>query len=199
MMLKIGVLSLQGAIEEHERSLISAAAKLEIDLEVNRVILPQEIQRVDGLVLPGGETTAMINIGTRNGMLDAVRSRLTEGLPTFGTCAGAILLSKEVRRSVHSKTTEGAFPFLDIEILRNGYGSQRDSFSTLLSLNGQEKKFHGIFIRAPLISSVGNQVKVLSFFDNNPVLIQQGNILASTFHPELTENSIIHEHFLKII
>ncbi|MHA2171820.1 MAG: pyridoxal 5'-phosphate synthase glutaminase subunit PdxT [Candidatus Kariarchaeaceae archaeon] len=197
--MKIGVLSLQGAIEEHERSLTSAANKLEIDLEVNRVILPKEIQQVDGLVLPGGESTAMIKIGTKNGMLDAVRSRLTNGLPTFGTCAGAILLSKEVRASVNSTITEGAFPFLDVEILRNGYGSQRDSFSTQLTLINQEKKFHGVFIRAPVFSTIGNQVKVLSSFNNNPVLIQQGNILASTFHPELTENSTIHEYFLKII
>ena len=197
--LKIGILSLQGAIEEHERSIQNAADNLEIKIEVKRVILPSEIEDIDGLVMPGGESSAMILIGSKNGMLNAVKSKIIEGLPVFGTCAGAILLSRIVKRNQNSDSTEGAFPYLDIEILRNGYGRQVDSFSTMLILNDEEEPFEGIFIRAPKIKIIGNKVISHSKLKNDPVFIQEGKIIATTFHPELTDDSRIHELFLKLI
>ena len=197
--LKIGILSLQGAIEEHERSIQNAADNLEIKIEVKRVILPSEIEDIDGLVMPGGESSAMILIGSKNGMLNAVKSKIIGGLPVFGTCAGAILLSRIVKRNQNSDSTEGAFPYLDIEILRNGYGRQVDSFSTMLILNDEEEPFEGIFIRAPKIKIIGNKVISHSKLKNDPVFIQEGKIIATTFHPELTDDSRIHELFLKLI
>jgi 5'-phosphate synthase pdxT subunit len=195
----IGILSLQGAIEEHEKSIIKAAENLKIDLQTKRVILPDEIEDIDGLIMPGGESSAMILIGTKNGMLDAVRSKIKEGLPVFGTCAGAILLSTKVRRNDNSELTEGAFPFLNIELVRNGYGRQVDSFSTMVDLNKVENKFEGVFIRAPRIRSIGNEVNSLAEIKGDPVYVQQDNILATTFHPELTNDTRIHEKFLQMI
>ena len=198
-MIKIGILSLQGAIEEHESSLQKAAEKMNIDIALSRVILPQEIENIDGIVMPGGESSAMILIGTRNGMLDALMKKLNNSLPAFGTCAGAILLTKKVRRTTSSSFMEGAFPLLNIEVLRNGYGRQAESFSTLLDIKIIENTFECIFIRAPVIQKINEGVKALAYFRDDPVLIQQDNLLVSTFHPELTNDSRIHEMFLKIV
>ncbi len=197
--LKIGILSLQGAIEEHERSIQNAADKLNLEIEITRVILPKEIEDIDGLVIPGGESSAMILIGSKNGMLEAVKSKISEGLPVFGTCAGAILLAKSVKRNQDSESKQGAFPFLEIEILRNGYGRQVNSFSTMIKFQNEEDLFEGIFIRAPRVSMIGDTVIPHAIFRDSPVYIQQGNIIATTFHPELTEDSRIHELFLKLI
>lgn len=197
--LKIGILSLQGAIEEHERSVQNAANKLNLEIEIKRVILPKEIEDIDGLVIPGGESGAMILIGSKNGMLNAVKSKIGEGLPVFGTCAGAILLSKSVKLTKDSESKQGAFPFLDIEIFRNGYGRQVNSFSTLMKVQNEEDPFEGIFIRAPKIDKIGDSVIPHASLKDSPVYIQQGNIIATTFHPELTEDSRIHQLFLKLI
>ncbi|MCY3410229.1 MAG: pyridoxal 5'-phosphate synthase glutaminase subunit PdxT [Candidatus Heimdallarchaeota archaeon] len=196
----IGILGIQGAIVEHEQALRRAAADLRMEIEILHIVLPEELDKIDGIVMPGGESTAMILIGRKNGMLQAVRSKLEGGLPAFGTCAGAILMAKSVRRNEESPESEGAFPFLDINILRNGYGRQKDSFSThLLSEYFGEEPLPAVFIRAPIIKSVGDNVETLLTFQNHPVLIKQGNILASTFHPELTNDSRIHKEFLKQI
>ncbi|MFV2015825.1 MAG: pyridoxal 5'-phosphate synthase glutaminase subunit PdxT [Candidatus Heimdallarchaeota archaeon] len=195
----VGILSLQGAIEEHEKLLITAAKKLNIELRTKRVILPKEIENIDGLIMPGGESTAMILIGSKNGMLDALRTKIKNGLPVFGTCAGAILLSNNVKRTENSESTKGAFPFLDIEILRNGYGRQADSFSTNLQINGNSEPFEGVFIRAPRINSIGEGVISYSSLRGDTVFFRQGNIMATTFHPELTNDTRIHEQFLKLI
>ena len=130
-------------------------------------------------------------------MLDAVRIKLKNGLPAFGTCAGAILLSKNVRRTQDSSVDQGAFPILDLEIIRNGYGRQRESFSTTLNIHDQE--FHSIFIRAPVFSKVNEGVEVLASIDDDPVFVRQGNVFATTFHPELSDDSRIHEMFLESV
>ncbi|MHA2502975.1 MAG: pyridoxal 5'-phosphate synthase glutaminase subunit PdxT [Candidatus Kariarchaeaceae archaeon] len=193
----IGVLGLQGAIEDHEETLRRAAENLEIDLDLRRVILPDEIEAVDGLVMPGGESTAMTLIGKRNGMLDAVRKRLADGLPAFGTCAGAILLSERVRRTSESEEKPGAFPFLHAEIFRNGYGRQKESFSTAINIEGEE--FRAIFIRAPVFGELGDEVETVASVEGDPVFIRQGNIFATTFHPELAHDTRIHEMFLQSV
>ena len=193
----IGVLGLQGAIEDHEKSVTLAAEKLGIELDLRRVILPKEIEEVDGLIMPGGESTAMTLIGSKNGMIDAVNKKLDEGLPAFGTCAGAILLSKRVRRKAGSDETSGAFPYLVAEIYRNGYGRQRDSFTTNIQLKGID--FKAIFIRAPVFGLLGKGVEVLAQVENDPVFIKQENIFATTFHPELAGDTKIHEIFLKAV
>ena len=198
-MIKVGILSLQGAIESHEEALSKAAKELNQEIEITRVILPEELQEVHGIVIPGGESTAMNIIGMKSGILQAVRKRLQDGLPAFGTCAGAILLSKSVKRTYESQEMEGIFPYLDIEIIRNGYGRQKDSFSTNLHIKGVNQDVPGIFIRAPVISKTSSQVEVLASVAENPVLVKERNIFASTFHPELSESSEIHKLFLQLV
>jgi 5'-phosphate synthase pdxT subunit len=196
-MINIGILGLQGAIEEHEAAIANAANKKGIVINVKRVILPEDLIDIDGIIMPGGESTAMILIGERNGMLNAVREKIRQGMPVFGTCAGAILLSQQVRRNASSPVKEGAFPFLDIEILRNGYGRQVDSFTIDLNIKDQDKPFRGVFIRAPVISHISDEIEVLSEVRNSPVFIRYNKIFATTFHPELTNDSLIHELFLE--
>lgn len=198
-MIKIGVLGLQGAIEEHEESLRKAADELNTDIEIVRLVLPEQLKEIDGIVIPGGESTAMKLIGTKNGMLKKVKSSLDRGMPAFGTCAGAILLSKKVKKTDDSEPIQGTLPVLDIEILRNGYGRQKDSFSTDLSLKSKDKPFHGIFIRAPIISNTKDNVEILAEYDNHPVFVKQNNLFATSFHPELTKDTRIHNLFLKFI
>lgn len=198
MVLKIGLLGLQGAIEEHEVAVMNAGRTLGLEVQVSRVTLPEQLEGLDGIILPGGESTAMIKQGTRSGLLPRLNSMLAQNFPAFGTCAGAILLSKKVRRTEDSPVTQGAFPFLDIEILRNGYGSQRDSFSTDLMIKGFEEPFEGVFIRAPIISEPGTS-EVLASTRGYPVFVRSGKIMVTTFHPELTEDTRIHSLFLKSI
>ncbi len=193
----VGILGLQGAIVEHETALINAARNMNMDIKLKRIVEPSDLDAIDGLVMPGGESTAMILIGSKNGMLDAVINFLEKGKPAFGTCAGAILLSKDVKRGENMEGKKGAFPFMDTEILRNGYGRQVDSFSTELDMQGG--KFKGIFIRAPIINSVGKDVEVLIEFMGKPVFVRQNKLIATTFHPELTDDTRIHEVFLKLI
>lgn len=193
----IGLLGIQGAIEEHERALLHAGADLGLNIELRRVTLPDHLEGLAGLVIPGGESTAMIKQGTRSGLLSILNKMLNNGFPIFGTCAGAILLAKHVKKTTESPITNGAFPYLDIEILRNGYGTQKDSFT--MKFQVLEKEFEGVFIRAPIISSVGKTVEILAEARGNPVFVKAGNVIATTFHPELTEDSRIHEIFLQII
>ncbi|MDH5401690.1 MAG: pyridoxal 5'-phosphate synthase glutaminase subunit PdxT [Candidatus Heimdallarchaeota archaeon] len=196
-MLKIGILGLQGAIEEHENALLSASKALNVPISLIRLLNPEDLEGIHGIVIPGGESSAMILIGNKTGMLQAVKNKIESGTPAFGTCAGAILLSKRVRRTLNSEVSEGAFPVVDIEILRNGYGRQRDSFSTVINI--EDKPFEAIFIRAPIINTVSNHVEILSLYQDKAVIIQQGNILVSTFHPELSNDNLIHRKFLQII
>ena len=198
MYLKIGVLALQGAIEEHIHILKTAGKKIDVDVEVVRVINPIDLDDLDGLIMPGGESTSMTLIGGKTGMLDAVLAKIVD-LPTFGTCAGAILLSKKTKRNENTDVQDGVFPLLNAQILRNGYGRQRDSFSTNLSIKSFDDPFEGIFIRAPKFESINGSIEVLASVRDNPVLIRQENILAATFHPELTNDTRIHEYFLKMV
>ena len=195
--MNIGLLGLQGAIDEHDVAIKNAGISLGLKISTTRVTLPEHLEGLDGIILPGGESTAMIKQGTRSGLLQRLNEMLNQGFPAFGTCAGAILLSKRVRRNPESPLTEGAFPFLDIEILRNGYGTQKDSFSVSLEVKNFSKKFEGVFIRAPIISSYDPTVEVLSEVRGNAVLVRSSKIMASTFHPELTSDTRIHQIFLE--
>jgi len=169
--LKIGVLALQGAFIEHIKMLELLGVQA---IEVRK---KNDLKNLDGLIIPGGESTTM------NLLIGQIKSEMKK-LPIFGTCAGAILLAQH--------------GFIDMEVERNAYGTQLDSFEDDLEFEGQ--KFHGVFIRAPKIKKVGKNVEVLvRNSDDEIVLVQQNNYLASTFHPELTKNTKIHEYFLKMI
>jgi len=186
--MKIGVLALQGSIQDH----IKILKKCKV--EAVKVKSPEELHDIDGLIIPGGESTTISKLMKLYGLDTAIKKRYSEGMAIYGTCAGAILLAKEIVNEKMPKLS-----LMDISVKRNEYGRQIDSFETDLSIHGFDKPFRGVFIRAPVINSYFNGSKILSEFGNNPVMIQQGNLLVTTFHPELTDDKRVHEYFLGIV
>ena len=153
-----------------------------------------DLEGLDGVVLPGGESTTMTMLMERVGLLGPLRGAIAEGLPTLATCAGMIVLAREVSDGMADQKGLG---LLDIAVRRNGYGRQADSFEADVQVAGLEgKAFHAVFIRSPLVESTGN-VEVLGAYEGHPVAVRQGNILALCFHPELTSDLRLHRLFLK--
>lgn len=185
--MRIGVLALQGSFKEHIEMLKKCNA------EPVSVKLPEDLQNADGLIIPGGESTAIGNLMQRHGLDKEIAKRHKCGMAVYGTCAGAILLSKNIMKS-----RQPTLGLLDVSIKRNDYGRQIDSFETELDI-GKIGKFKGIFIRAPVIEKISGGVKILSKLNDNPVLIQNNDILASTFHPELTNDKRVHEYFIGLV
>lgn len=186
--MRIGVVAIQGDFAEH------MAMLQRLNVEPVKVRLPQDLEGLDGVIIPGGESTTIGIVGTRYGLLDALRERIEEGLPVFGTCAGAILLAKTILESDQPR-----IGVLDIVINRNAYGRQKDSFeANILVPRLGEVPVRGVFIRAPVIEAVGPEVEALAELDEKPVLVQQGHIVAATFHPELTDDTRLHRYFLRL-
>lgn len=185
--MRIGVLALQGDFREHIEMLKKCSAN------AVSVRLPEDLEDVSGLIIPGGESTAIGNLMQRNGLDKEIIKKHKQGMAIYGTCAGAILLAKDIIGSGQPR-----LGLLDVSIKRNDYGRQIDSFEAELDIE-KVGKFSGIFIRAPVIEEVHNGVQVLSKFNGKPVLIQKSDILASTFHPELTGDKRIHEYFVEIV
>jgi 5'-phosphate synthase pdxT subunit len=184
----IGVVAIQGDFAEHIEMLHR------LGVEAKKVRLPQDLEGVDGVIIPGGESTTLGIVGSRYGLLDALRERILDGLPTFGTCAGAIILAKTILESDQPR-----IGVMDIVVNRNAYGRQKDSFEANIFVPRLwEVPARGVFIRAPVIEAVGEGVEVLAELDGKPVFVQQGNIIATTFHPELTDDTRIHRYFLRI-
>ena len=179
----VGILALQGDFQAHEKALEAAGANtLQVRSE-------EELNRVDGLVIPGGESTTMLKLLGYMNLLEPLR-KFAEEKPIFGTCAGAILLANQVE-SPKQESLEA----IDMTIERNAYGRQIDS--RVASIEYEGKPLEAVFIRAPIIRRTGPGVKVLAEYEGTPVLIEQGKHLASTFHPELTGDSRVHELFLR--
>ncbi|MFT8813593.1 pyridoxal 5'-phosphate synthase glutaminase subunit PdxT [Oenococcus sp.] len=187
MTVKIGVLALQGAVSEHVKALEKSGA------QAVTVKHPAELSGLDGLVLPGGESTTMRRLMDRSGLFEAVK-KFAETKAVFGTCAGLILMAKQIegRKGPH-------LGLLDIDVKRNAFGSQVDSFQTTLDIKDVAENFDGIFIRAPYIKSVADNVQVLSTYEDHIVACRQGRFLACAFHPELAGDSRFHDYFVKII
>jgi len=182
---KIGVLALQGDFEAHQRALERAGA------EAVQVRSASDLEQVDGLVIPGGESTTMWKLLEEEGLVEPLR-QFAGRRPIFGTCAGAILLASEV-----ANPPQPSLGLVDIGIERNGYGRQLDSRIARLETQGQENGLEAIFIRAPIIRRVGGDAKVLASYQGDPVLVEQGRHLVATFHPELTEDTRVHLRFLE--
>lgn len=181
---KIGVLALQGDFEKHETALQRAGA------EPIQVRSAADLDRVDGLIIPGGESTTMLKLLEEEKLLEPLRE-FGRRRPIFGTCAGAILLASEVLNP-----PQASLGLMDIEVERNAYGRQLDSRIARLTPQGIEGDLEAVFIRAPIIRRVGDQVKVLASYQGDPVLVEQGRLLVATFHPELTDDPRIHRMFL---
>jgi 5'-phosphate synthase pdxT subunit len=196
--LRLGVVALQGAVSEHVELLKAALSRLGLDGAVELVKKPAELERVQGIVIPGGESTVIGRVAERTGLLKALKERIEGGLPVFGTCAGAILLAKEVYDAKVGRVQQPLIGVMDIKVVRNYYGRQKESFEVDLKISAiGDKLFRGVFIRAPAIEAVGDKVKVLAVYEGLPVLVQQDKMLAATFHPELTTDTRIHEYFIK--
>ena len=187
--MKVGVLALQGAFARHSEVLTGLGV---VPLEVRT---PGDLDAVDAMVVPGGESTTMSMLLDSSGLRPSLAERLADGLPVLGTCAGMILLAVRV---TDGRDDQRSFGAIDIDVRRNGYGRQVDSFEDQLSVMGLDGPFHGVFIRAPVVERVGQDVEVLATVDGVPVLCREGAVLVSSFHPEMSGDGRIHERFLDL-
>jgi len=187
--LKIGVLGLQGDVREHIEMLQL------LGVETLVVKLPEDLQLVDGLIIPGGESTTMIRIMKEVEMYEPLKEKINKGFPVYGTCAGMILLANRVKDS-----DQLTLQVLDVEVERNAYGRQIESFEVDINVpEFGEKPFRAVFIRAPKIVELGNNVEVLAKYEDAPVFVRENNVMATSFHPELTKDTRIHEYFIKMV
>jgi 5'-phosphate synthase pdxT subunit len=191
----IGVLALQGDVREHLAMLEQSGAR------AVRVRRPAELHDVDGLVMPGGESTTMVKLARAFDVLDPLRSRVREGLPAFGTCAGMILLADRIEDGVPGQETVGG---LDVVVRRNAFGRQVDSFEAELGVTEFDESFHAMFIRAPWVEKVGADVQVVATVAAGPqagriVAVRQANVLATSFHPEITGDRRFHALFVSMV
>jgi pyridoxal 5'-phosphate synthase pdxT subunit len=185
--LTIGVLAVQGNFREH------AAMLRRLGADVVEVRKPEQLERLNGLVVPGGESTAIGRLIRLYGLEEAI-GRFVQ--PILGTCAGMILLSRNAVDAVSDQPFLGA---IDLVVRRNGYGRQVRSFEADLELPGEDEPLRGVFIRAPRVEQAGPEVEVLAELDGDPVLLRQGRILVAAFHPELTADTRVHERFLDLV
>jgi 5'-phosphate synthase pdxT subunit len=187
--MKIGVLALQGAFREH----IEALKALGVDAV--EVRLPEQLDGLDGLIIPGGESTAIGKLAVKYGLQEAIRRYAEMGKPVYGTCAGMILLSNDIGRE------QPLLGVMNVKVERNAFGRQLDSFETGISIPALgEEPFPGVFIRAPKIESIGEGVEVLAkLSDGTPVAARQDNMLVTAFHPELTDDLRFHRYFLAMV
>ena len=187
MNMQVGVLALQGAFAAHSDCLTS------IGVQSIEVRTPEQLSSVDALLMPGGESSTMSQLLEWSGLFDPIAQRIADGMPVFGTCAGMILLASEI---LDGRSDQRSFSAIDISVRRNAFGRQVDSFEA--TINSSVGEFHGVFIRAPRIEHVGDQVEVLGSINDEPVLVRQGNVLAASFHPELSNDARLHEYFVSI-
>jgi 5'-phosphate synthase pdxT subunit len=187
--MKIGVLALQGDFAAHQRVLQAAG------LDAPEVRTPAALHDLDGLVIPGGESTTMLRLMNIYGLVEPLRSFVANGGGVFGTCAGVILMANRV-----TNPEQPSLGFMDVDVRRNAYGRQLDSFITHLGAKPLgEQPLEAVFIRAPVVDRVGADVEVLAEQDGKPVLLRQGRHLACTFHPELTADRRVHEYFARML
>ncbi|MFA5771439.1 MAG: pyridoxal 5'-phosphate synthase glutaminase subunit PdxT [Thermoplasmata archaeon] len=197
--MKIGVLAIQGAVSEH----ITAVKKTISECKMSGTAIyakeKKDIENVDALIIPGGESTTISKFISNKKMSDIIIKRASEGMPILGTCAGSIVLAKEVSRSENMTVQPHLLKLIDVQIARNAFGRQRESFESDVEIKGFDKPFHAVFIRAPAITKTWGNCEVLAKLGDKIVMARQGNVLAVAFHPELTDDSRIHEMFLRMI
>ncbi len=187
--MKVGVLALQGDVREHVSSLIACGVE---PISVRR---SSEIDAIDALVLPGGESTTIAQLAEVFGIYDQLKNRIAEGMPVYGSCAGMILLANEI---LDAKAGQKTFGGLDITVRRNAFGRQVDSFESDIAFNdGSADLIRAVFIRAPWVEKVGAGVEVLASVENHPVAVRSTTVLATSFHPELTGDHRIHRYFIE--
>jgi 5'-phosphate synthase pdxT subunit len=200
MSLTVGVLSIQGDVQENMLSVKSAIDELGLDGNVVDVRTPEEISQLDGLIIPGGESTTIGQLSLVNGSLKILKEKIQSGMPVLGICAGMIMLSNTANDRIIGKTDQPLLDILDIKLERNSFGRQKQSFESDISLDSINiPKFNGVFIRAPSVSDVGSDVEVLSKFNERIVAVKKGNVIGTAFHPELTEDTALHKYFINLV
>lgn len=200
MTIKIGILGLQGDLEEHTATTKVTLTSSEISGDVELVKRPEQVEQVDGMIISGGESTVMGGLALFNGVIKSIRERVLDGMPVLGTCAGLILLSSRTYDRVVGETKQPLLGVLDVLVERNAFGRQRESFEADIEIPViGDVKFRGVFIRSPLIKETGSGVKVLSKLVDGVVAVQQDNIIGTCFHPELTSDTRLHEYFLSLV
>jgi 5'-phosphate synthase pdxT subunit len=187
--MKVGVLALQGDVREHLQSLLACG------VDAVAVRRAQEIEDVDALVLPGGESTTIAQLAEVFGIFDLIKDRIKNGMPVYGSCAGMILLADEI---LDAKVGQKSFGGLDITVRRNAFGRQVDSFESDIAFNdGSDQMIRAVFIRAPWVEKVSDSVEVLASVETHPVAVRSRTALATSFHPELTGDHRIHRYFIE--
>jgi 5'-phosphate synthase pdxT subunit len=187
--MKVGVLALQGDVREHISSLLAC------DVEAVAVRRAQEIESIDALVLPGGESTTIAQLAEVFGIFDLIKNKINSGMPVYGSCAGMILLADQI---LDAKVGQKTFGGLDITVRRNAFGRQVDSFESDIAFNdGADQAIRAVFIRAPWVEKIGATVEVLASVDSHPVAVRSKTALATSFHPELTGDNRIHRYFIE--
>ena len=200
MSLNIGILAIQGDVAENILAAETALKELNIMGTIKNVKTPEEISQIDGLIIPGGESTTIGHLSLVNSSLKKIKEKIEEGMPVLGICAGMIMLSKIADDRIVGKTDQPLLEYLDIKLERNSFGRQRDSFEAEISMNSIDiPKFNGVFIRAPSVTDVGSDVEILSTFNEKIVAVKKRNVIGTSFHPELTQDVSLHKYFVKMI
>ncbi|MBT3329055.1 MAG: pyridoxal 5'-phosphate synthase glutaminase subunit PdxT [Nitrosopumilus sp.] len=200
MSITVGVLSIQGDVQENLLSTKTALDELDIDGKVVSVKTPDEISQLDGLIIPGGESTTIGHLSLANDSLKVLKEKIDGGMPVLGICAGMIMLSKTANDKVVGKIDQPLLNILDIKLERNSFGRQRESFETDVSMDSINiSKFNGVFIRAPSVSDVGSDIEILAKHNEKIVAIKKGNVIGTAFHPELTTDTSLHKYFVNLI
>lgn len=200
MSLNIGILAIQGDVQENILSTKKAIDELNVDGNVIDVKTTEDIEKLDGLIIPGGESTTIGQLSLVNSSLKIIKEKIDKGMPVLGICAGMILLSKSADDRVVGKTNQPLLETLDIKLERNSFGRQRESFEANVSMDSIKiPNFQGIFIRAPSVSEVGSDIEVLAKFNEKVVAVKKGNVIGTAFHPELTRDVSLHKYFVNIV
>ena len=193
-MVKVGVIGLQGDVSEHIDAAKKALENLGVSGEVIWLRKPEGLEGISAIIIPGGESTTISRLMVKNGLLEPVKKLSEEGLPIMGTCAGLIMLSKDV---IGATSEQKFLELLDVRVNRNAYGRQVDSFEAPVKLAFSNEPFTGVFIRAPrIVEILSDKVKPIAWLGDRVVGVEQENIIGLEFHPELTEDTRVHEYFL---
>ena len=198
--INIGVLAVQGDVAENVAATRIALDELDVEGIVTEVKTPEQISELNGLIIPGGESTVIGTLSLVNGSLKKIKEKIASGMPVLGTCAGMIVLSKKAKDRIVGEMDQPLLDYLDIKIERNAFGRQRDSFEADISLEKMGiPTYRGVFIRAPSVIEIGKGVEVISQFNEKIIAVKQGNIIGTSFHPELTGDLSIHKYFIDLI
>ena len=198
--INVGILAIQGDVTENFLATMASMSELGIDGSVTQVKTVEQISKLDGLIIPGGESTMIGQMSLVNGALKTIKEKIESGMPVFGICAGMIFLSKNSKDRVVGETKQPLLDILDVKIERNSFGRQKDSFEAQISMEPIGiSSFNGVFIRAPSISETDSDVEILAKFNEKIVAVKQGNVIATAFHPELTRDISLHKSFVKLV